>query len=297
MKTTAYGLGWLLALLICFQARASAPDLVLLGKYEPGMPVDGWLMSEKLDGIRAWWDGDGLRSRKGNPIAAPAWFTDGLPPFELDGELWIGRGRFEEVQSIVLDETPGEGWRRVTYNVFEVPHAAGGLLERLGRLRAWLVAHPAAHLRIIAQQSCEGERHLMGRLAAVESAGGEGLVLRNPAAPYETGRTLNALKVKRFDDMEARVVGYKPGKGKYSGMTGALRVELEDGTRFLIGSGLSDAERVHPPPVGSRITFRHQGFTARGIPRFASFLRVREGSRDDAALPTPAEEPAASPAR
>jgi DNA ligase-1 len=137
----------------------------------------------------------------------------------------------------------------------------------------------------------------MRRLAAVESAGGEGLVLRNPAAPYETGRTSNALKVKRFDDMEARVVGYKPGKGKYSGMTGALRVELEDGTRFLIGSGLSDAERADPPPVGSRITFRHQGFTARGIPRFASFLRIREGSRNDASLPKPAEKPAARPAR
>lgn len=106
--------------------------------------------------------------------------------------------------------------------------------------------------------------------------GGEGIVLRNPTAAYETGRSLNALKVKRFADMEGRVLGYRPGTGKYTGMTGALWVEIEGGQRLYIGSGLSDAERADPPPVGSLVTFRYQGFTRNGIPRFPSFLRVRE---------------------
>lgn len=286
MKRHACSLGWLLSLIIIPQVQAAAPQLVLLDKYELGMPVAGWLMSEKLDGIRAWWDGSQLWTRKGNPIATPPWFTDNLPPFQLDGELWIAHGRFEEVQSIVLDSEPGELWQRVSYNIFEVPRAPGGLLERLGRLRDWLDTHPMSHVRIIAQEFCINEKHLARRLAEIENGGGEGLVLRNPDTPYETGRTPNALKVKRFDDMEARVIGYSPGKGKYRGMTGALRVQLEDGTRFLIGSGLSDAERADPPPIGSLVTFRHHGFTQRGIPRFATFMRVREkGGSDDSIQP------------
>ena len=123
----------------------------------------------------------------------------------------------------------------------------------------------------------------MARLRTVEFDGGEGLVLRNPVSAYEIGRSPNALKVKRFDDMEGRVIGYRAGRGKYTGMTGALWVEIESGKRFYIGSGLTDRDRARPPAIGSMITFRYQGFTSKGIPRFASFLRVR-GVRHDAEM-------------
>lgn len=268
----------LLCLLVLFSSFAvsAEPNLLLLTKYRTSMDVDGWYMSEKLDGVRAYWDGKQLLSRKGNQFAAPGWFTDRLPPFELDGELWLGRGRFEETLSIVSRDQPHPGWRSISYNIFEIPNASGGLDARLGRLREHLQQHPVEYLRLIPQLVCRNAEHVMQQLKMVEAAGAEGLVLRNPHSPYETGRSPNALKVKRFDDMEGRVVGYRPGKGKYLGITGSLWVEIEGDRRLYIGSGLTDQERVAPPALGSVITFKHQGFTNTGLPRFASYLRERK---------------------
>ena len=277
-RTGMFLVGWLL-LSVALATRAAAPELILLQKYRPGMDVAGWYMSEKLDGVRAYWDGRRLLSRKGKPFAAPAWFTDELPPFQLDGELWIAHGRFSQTLSITSRDRPHSGWRALTYNIFEVPRAPGDFDARLGLLRQYLQQHPLEHVQIIPQQVCRDVDHLMARLEAVESSGGEGLVLRNPDTWYETGRSPNALKVKSFDDMEGRVIGYRPGKGKYTGMTGALWVEIAGGARFHIGSGLSDDERVDPPAIGSVITFKYQGLTNSGIPRFASYLRVREAAQ------------------
>jgi len=274
VKGAAKTLGWVW--LVVSATCAAAPDLLLLEKYRPGMDIAGWYMSEKLDGVRAYWNGEELLSRQGNAFAAPHWFLADFPPFELDGELWLGRNRFAEVQSVTSHAKPGDRWHEITYNVFEVPHAPGGLAERLGRLQRHLSVHTDTSIRIIPQTPCRDDRQLQTRLAEVTAAGGEGLVLRNPAAPYEAGRSPRALKVKTFDDMEGVVTGYTPGKGKYVGMVGALEVRIDGGKRFRIGSGLSDDDRKHPPPIGAVITFRHQGFTTNGIPRFASFWRVRE---------------------
>lgn len=239
------------------------------------MDIAGWLVSEKLDGVRAFWDGKRLLSRQGNPFAAPNGFVAHFPPFELDGELWIGRGQFEAVAAITARQQPSEGWRRISYRIFEVPHAPGGLLERLARLRAYLEDHPGSPIRIIPQTPIVDGADLQARLAQVEAAGGEGLVLRAPDTPYETGRSDHALKVKSFDDMEGEVIGYRPGKGKYDGLVGALELRLPGGRVFYVGSGLSDRLRAHPPPLGSQVTFKYYGLTERGIPRFASFMRIR----------------------
>ncbi|WP_456407108.1 DNA ligase [Thiolapillus sp.] len=268
---------WLLLLLLLYPLAvpAAEPKLLLLEKYQASINIEGWLMSEKLDGVRAYWDGRRLLTRKGNQLAAPDWFIQDLPPFELDGELWIARGNFEEILSVVSRETPHPGWRRITYNVFEAPNAAGGLKTRLGKLENYLHRHPITHVRIVQQITCRDDKHLLEYLAAVTDAGGEGVVLHNPESLYETGRSPNALKVKRFDDMEGTVLGYRPGKGKYLGKVGALWVEIEGGTRFFIGSGLNDEQRASPPAIGSLITFKYHGFSGNGVPRFASFLRVR----------------------
>ncbi len=276
MNRTGICLAGFFTLFVALATHAAAPDLLLLTKYQQSMNTTGWYMSEKLDGVRAYWNGRQLLSRQGNAFAAPLWFTEKLPSFELDGELWISRKRFEEIHSITSQSQPHSGWNDITYNIFEVPNAQGGLPTRLGQLRDYLKREPVAHLRIIPQVIYRDKNHLMARLKAVEAADGEGLVLRNPSSLYETGRGFNALKVKRFDDMEGRVIGYRPGKGKYQGMTGALWVEIEGGKRFYIGSGLTDRERAVPPAVGRVITFKYQSFTNNGIPRFASFLRVRD---------------------
>ncbi|WP_293645225.1 DNA ligase [Thiolapillus sp.] len=275
MESKGYRLHWLFLLLLLV-TPATGTELLLLTKYRPGMVIDGWLMSEKLDGVRAYWDGSRLLSRQGNPFAVPDWFIQDLPPFELDGELWIARGQFEQTLSIVSRNYHDPEWRRITYRVFEVPHASGGLLTRLHKLEAYLKEHPLEHVSVIPQSVCRDTAHLMEKLDAVVAAGGEGLVLREPGSPYETGRSRHALKVKRYDDMEGRVLGYRPGKGKFKGMVGALQVEIEGGKRFYIGTGLSDQDRRDPPAIGSLITFRYHGLSSAGIPRFASFMRVRE---------------------
>ncbi|MBC8209881.1 MAG: DNA ligase [Gammaproteobacteria bacterium] len=265
---------WILCLL-SVSLYAAAPDLLLLKPYRPGMQINGWLMSEKLDGVRAYWDGSQLLSRQGNRLHAPDWFRAQLPPFKLDGELWIGRGRFEQTLSIVSSEQADADWDQIHYHIFELPQAQGGLIQRLSKLQQYLTRNKPSHLHLIPQHVCRDRRQLLQTLSQVEATGGEGLVLRNPLSPYHTGRSDNALKVKSFEDMEAKVIGYTAGKGKYAGKTGALRVEIEGGIRFLIGSGLSNQQRSDPPPLGSTITFKYQGFTANGIPRFASFLRIR----------------------
>ena len=252
------------AWLFLASVTVAAPELVLLTQYRSNMDIDGWYMSEKLDGVRAYWNGQRLMSRRGREFKTPDWFTKDFPPFELDGELWSGRGEFEKIQSITSQENPHDGWRQITYHVFEVPNAPGGLLERLKRVKAYLSRHRETRIRVVPQRVCRNEDHLMMYLKQVVALGGEGVVLRNPHTAYETGRVANALKVKLFDDMEGVVVGYRPGKGKYAGVVGALQIELENGQRLYIGSGLKDSDRKNPPALGSWITFRHYGFTERG---------------------------------
>ncbi|MGI9311541.1 MAG: DNA ligase, partial [bacterium] len=202
----------------------------LLQTYDGTQPVAGWVMSEKLDGVRALWDGERLRSRGGATLHAPAWFTRGLPRFALDGELWTRRGDFESIVSIVRRHQPDARWSQVGYHIFEVPHQAGGLLQRLAVLEDYLRAHPSPppHLYVIAQTPIESPAHLRAYLAEVNAGGGEGAVARNPDAPYRSGRLADALKVKTHDDAECVVREILPGKGKYTGQMGALRCELID---------------------------------------------------------------------
>lgn len=264
---------------------AGKPDLLLLKSYDASVQVEGWLMSEKLDGVRAYWDGKRLLSRQGNVFAVPDWFTENFPPFELDGELWLGRGQFEETVSIVNKHQPHSGWQAITYQIFEVPNQAGGLLQRLAVLEAYLQNVSVPYLRIIEQAPVKSAEQLQLNLKRLVSLGAEGLVVRNPETPYLSGRSDQALKVKVKEDAECVVRGYTEGKGKYSGQVGALLCEIASGQfnhlskpadRVLkIGSGLSDQQRVDAPQIGTLVTFQYMGLTRKGLPRFPVFLRVR----------------------
>lgn len=232
-------------------------------------------MSEKLDGVRAFWTGKKLISRNGKEFMAPKWFTKDFPPFAIDGELWSKRDDFERISSITSKSKPHEGWREITYNIFEVPKQSGGLLARVKVLQRYLKKQPHQYIRIIKQIECKDTKHLKTFLKEIQSKGGEGVVVRNPLALYIDKRTKEALKVKSFEDTECKVIGYKEGKGKYTGQVGALKCELDSGKHFFIGSGLSDRQRKTPPKIGSLITFKYQGFTKKGKPRFPVFLRQR----------------------
>jgi len=252
-----------------------APQLLLANVWSPSTDPTGWWMSEKYDGLRGYWDGRKLWSRKGNLIHAPDYFLAELPrDVALDGELWIGYGKFEETASIVRSETPDDRWKRVRFMVFDAPQAKGTFEERMQFLRATL-PEGKRFVRVVAQERCKGVTQLLAERDRVVRLGGEGLMLRQPASAYEAGRSSTLLKVKPYDDAEATVIAHEPGTGKYAGKLGALRVRTDDGREFSVGSGFSDAQRESPPPVGTVITYRFRGLTAKGMPRFPSFLRIR----------------------
>lgn len=254
-------------------SQRGQPGLMLAKRWEAGTDVRGWWASEKFDGIRAFWSGTELLTRQGNSIAVPEWFTDALPEWPLDGELWVGRRQFAKTLSIVRDAMPSAEWTQVRFLVFDAPQAAGGFEQRQAFLKQW---NPPPHVRIVTHEQVANEADVQARLARVEQNNGEGLVLRRPGSRYSSGRSSDWLKVKSYDEDEALVVSHLPGKGKHSGRLGALRVRLADGREFKIGTGFSNAEREAPPPVGSTITFRHSGFTKTGLPRFAVFLHLRD---------------------
>lgn len=254
--------------------KAPAPPLLLAHAWDNEQDLTGWWISEKLDGVRAYWTGDRFLSRQGNPFFAPQWFTAELPKIPLDGELWLDRKQFQRTVSIVRRQDGGEAWKNVLFAVFDAPAEEGPFEHRM-RVLTDAVEHKARYASVLDQAPCRDIAHLRQRLAHVESLGGEGLMLRQPESCYETGRSRTLLKVKTFHDAEAIVIAHLPGSGRHQGRLGALLVELPSGKQFSVGTGFTDAQREAPPPIGSEITFRYQELTDGGVPRFPSFVRAR----------------------
>jgi DNA ligase-1 len=258
-------------------ANPSAPPILLANVLQSQTDVTRYWVSEKYDGARAIWNGHALHFRSGRPVPAPAWFTAGFPAQPLDGELWLARGAFDQLSGIVRKQEPVDAeWRQVSYMVFELPDAAGSFTERIVRMREIVEAAQVPWLRVVEQFRIRDRGELRQRLNAVLKNRGEGLMLHLADAPYTTGRGDVLLKVKPWLDTEAKVIGHVPGKGKYRGMLGALLLEMPDGRRFHLGSGFSDAVRRNPPAIGTQITYRYRELNKNGLPRFASYLRVRE---------------------
>ena len=256
-------------------AEKGSPTLLLANVWTPSIDPTGWWMSEKYDGLRGFWDGRKLWSRKGNAIHAPDYFLAELPAeIALDGELWIGRGKFEETIGAVLSQTPDARWKRVRFMVFDAPQAKGTFEQRTQFVAVTLPAKNE-FVKPVLQERCKGTAHLLAERDRIVGLGGEGLMLRKPESEYKAGRSPTLLKVKPQDDAEATVIAHLPGKGKLAGKLGSLRVRTADGREFSIGTGLAVAQRESPPPVGTVITYRFRGLTAKGLPRFPSFLRVR----------------------
>lgn len=267
---------FLVALIFSCGIQADAkPDLLLAEKYNQGIDLSQYWLSEKYDGVRAYWDGQHLLSRQGNIFHAPNWFTQSLPARTLDGELWIGRGQFSATISTVSKDTPNDKqWQRIRYMIFELPGANGTFTQRIEQINRIVDTANMAHLIAVPQFTIANDPTLLkAKLDEIVAAGGEGLMLHRANALYHGGRSDDLLKVKSYEDAEATVIGYSPGKGKYTGMLGALIVETPDGRRFRIGTGFSDKTRATPPAIGSQITYKYFGKTSKGIPRFASYLR------------------------
>ncbi len=239
-------------------------------------PADYWV-SEKLDGVRAYWDGQALRFRSGRRIAAPDWFVASLPKAPLDGELWMGHGTFERLSGTVRRTTPvDEEWQAVRYMIFELPEAEGDFTVRAAAMRRLVVHVNRRWVQAVEQFRVADRFELQQRLDAVVAQGGEGLMLHRADAAYVTGRSEVLLKLKPWQDAEAVVIAHQPGQGKYAGRMGALRLRTPEGLEFDLGTGFADVVRQTPPPVGSTVTYRYTGRTAEGVPRFARYWRRRE---------------------
>lgn len=267
-----------LIILLPFSAAQAdtKPELMLADMYRQGIDISQYRVSEKLDGVRARWDGTHLISRGGNVFAAPEWFTKGFPVIPLDGELWMGRGRYEEVSAIVRTQQPHDGWRNVRLMIFDLPAHGGTFDQRVIAMNRVMVESDSPYLATIEQQHVKSEEDLLKWVHTVVEQGGEGLILHRETAYYASGRSQDLLKFKLFTDAEATVIGYRPGKGHFAGQTGSLIVRTDQGVTFSIGSGLSHEQRRRPPPLQSRVTFRYQGLTKNGVPRFPVFLRIRD---------------------
>ncbi|MCL1140802.1 DNA ligase [Shewanella pneumatophori] len=234
-----------------------------------------YLISEKLDGVRGYWDGSAMYSRSGRKIPVPHWFVKGFPSYPLDGELWIKRGAFEQVSGIVRkSKATDKEWQSITFMVFDLPAETSTFELRYQKAMNEL-NEISPYLKIVEQYSLNNTQQLDTRLQAIIDEGGEGLMLHKKSAIYQVGRSQDIVKLKPFYDAEATVIAHKEGNGKFSGMLGALVVENEQGKVFKLGSGLSKAQRLNPPKIGSLVTYKYYGLTQKGTPRFASFVRVR----------------------
>ncbi|MEO6319142.1 MAG: DNA ligase [Polaromonas sp.] len=261
---------------------SAPPPLMLANVYRPGVVLADYWVSEKFDGVRGYWDGQRLWTRGGERIAAPDWFTAGWPQIAMDGELWAGRGQFAKAVSTVRQQTPNDSaWRAMRFMVFDLPAQGGPFSERIPALNGVVSRIDQPWVQAVEQFKVANPQALQALLAKTVKNGGEGLMLHRGASLYKGQRTDDLLKFKTHEDNEARVVAHVPGNGKHTGQLGALLVEMpavvgKPAKRFKLGTGFSDAQRKDPPVVGSRVTYRYRGLNDSGIPRFASFLRVRE---------------------
>jgi DNA ligase-1 len=252
------------------------PSLTLAKNYQGTENLSLYWVSEKYDGVRAYWNGSVLKTRSGNIINAPQSWLKELPNQHLDGELWIGHYHFEEVSAVIRRKQPrDEEWKNIKFMVFDLPTHPGSFKERFNMLHEIITNTPASHLKIVEQHPIQNHPQLKRLLAQYAAQGAEGLMLKHIHSTYDSGRSNSLLKMKPYLDDEAKVVAYLPGKGKYHQKLGALLVKDAQGRKFKIGTGFSDQERSSPPPLGSIITYQYHGETNSGLPRFPSYLRVK----------------------
>lgn len=266
----------ILALLLSLLCNAR--ELWLLQNFD-SKPLEqnptNYLYSEKLDGIRAYWDGKALYTRGGKRLAPPSFFTQNFPPFAIEGELWSKRGDFEGIASIVKSSKNPKNWEKLKFYIFEVPHQKGGILQRLEVLQTYLNTHFAPYIQIIPQTPINSLEELMQALQKIQDLGGEGLVVRDKDEEYYTGRSKKAMKLKPYLDRECKILSYTQGEGRFKNQVGAILCLDEDKT-FKIGSGMSEEFRKNPPKIGTIITYKYFGLTQKGLPKFPTFLRIRE---------------------
>ena len=261
----------------------------------PNAP-NGWYLSEKFDGYRCIWDGNKFYSRAGNEFVTPDWFRAFMPPgISLDGELFLGRELFEKCGIFRRKVPDDEQWIKfnVKYQIFDSPTHPGmfeerqAFIEKLIKERCKcesklkLPTGVKCPLVLTKQIKVTNEEEVQKYFKSLTDNGAEGVMLRAPNSPYESKRTSLLLKVKQLFDAECKIVGYKPGAGKYAKMLGAFECVLVKNKKikFTI-SGMDDNIRQNykkTHPIGTTVTFTYMGLSSSGVPRHPNYLRIRKG--------------------
>ena len=253
----------------------------LTPKMRASLTITQYYVSEKLDGVRGYWDGEQLRSRQGLAIVAPQWFTENLGETPIEGEIWLGRETFQSLSGLIArSDAQDPLWNDVTFQIFDMPAHKGSFNERVIAMKQHIsmLSPQNPHLKMVAQEQVDSWASVDAQLKAVIAGGGEGLMLHHEQAVYQPYlRHTDLLKVKEIDDGCAIIRGFTAGKGKYQEMVGAFEVEVmidDELKRFKIGSGLTDKIRQNPPEIGTKVIYLHNGFTERGIPRFPRLTEI-----------------------
>lgn len=246
--------------------------------------VVGWHMSEKLDGVRAIFDGKDFYTRNGNRLHAPWRFVGPLTKINLngrllDGELYIGRGHFQECCGIVRRHE--DEWFDIQFHMFDIVGMRAPFQERdiyLADIHDSF-KDKIPHLFHVEQVIIPDTVYMYGYQEALVRDGAEGLMLKNPLSFYQQKRSGDLLKLKKFIDIDVKCIGYEEGRGKYAGMIGSLICRLADGRLFNVGSGLVDSQRDLLNMElfeGATITVKFFEYTKDGVPRFPIFKGIRD---------------------
>lgn len=265
-------------LFFCATSGAKAytpPKIQLANIYKEGIDLRKYMVSEKLDGVRAYWNGKNFISKSGRIIRTPKWYLSKMPKQHLDGELWIARKKFEEISAAARTKVPNDKlWKTIKYMIFDMPQHSGDFNQRIEAAKQLVAKLKSKNIQVIKQFKITDHKALTNKLNKIVKAGGEGLMLRKIKSPYQAKRNNNLLKLKAYKDDEARVLSLIPGKGKFKGMMGSLIVKNKAGEKFKIGTGFTHKERKNPPKVGDIITYKYHGRTKKNKPKYPSFVRI-----------------------
>lgn len=274
---------WLLFGFVIFTYSKAQPNTMPLqhGKAltDQHIDINQYYISEKLDGVRGYWDGLHLYTRQGNIINVPESFTKNWPNTALDGELWSKRNHFDHISGCVRRNKAQACWQSINFHIFDLPKHQGSFHERVVVMDSLCQTLRQTTIQCVQQLKLRNTTELNHLLDQVIAQQGEGLMLHHQDALYQAKRVNHLLKLKPSYVDTATVVGHVEGKGKYKGMLGSLTIETKTGIRFKIGTGFTDEQRRNPPVVGSKIEYKYLGKTAKGVPRFASFIKeINQGN-------------------
>ncbi len=242
--------------------------------------ISNWLFYQKLDGVRAIFDGISIRSRTNRAFSVPNEFLDLTKQFAgdhlIDGELTHPLG-FQTLVSIVRDQSDKvsmDFWKDVVYTVYDVRDPNKSFRERQDIILGKKGNQNIYPLLPVWHKTKTGKDLFSHAERLVQKHAWEGLIIRNPAGFYTFGRSHDLLKYKLFQNTEVEVTGYYPGEGKHENRIGGVWCTYNNHS-FKCGTGFSDLERENPPPIGSMITIKYVDLTDQGVPKHATYVSIR----------------------